>query len=81
MMLNGFADKGISLMKPYALTENQPPMVKEDHPAHLQHEDSPGEEEQPDPEASYPRDFDKRGLLISGLISIIVVGLLILGFV
>lgn len=68
-------------MKPHALTEDRPMMIKEDHPAHLQHDGAIGEDEQPDPEPSYPRDFDKRGLLVSAVISIAVVALLIFGIV
>lgn len=67
-------------MKPFALTENRSLMSDGEQPPRSQNDAEAGEEESPDPEAIYPRDLDKRGLLVSLGVSVIVVALLIFGF-
>jgi len=65
-------------MKPCAFTENRPLMINEDQPDRSQHVDTEQEE---DPEAGYPRELNKCGLLVSLGISLGVVALLVIGIV
>ncbi|MFP3873312.1 MAG: hypothetical protein ACLFQT_05300 [Thiohalophilus sp.] len=65
-------------MKPYVFAESRPWMINEDHPASSSDADA-GEEE--DPEVSYPRELNKRGLLVSLGVSLGVVALLVIAIV
>ena len=62
-------------MKPYALTENRPLRINESYS-----EQSPNDAEQEEhQEIPYPRELSKPGLLVSLGITMVVVGLLIVG--
>lgn len=66
-------------MKPYTFTDNRPLMINEDHADQSQ---QPADTEQDDAfETNYPRDLNKRGLLLSLGISVAVIGFLIVTLV
>lgn len=66
-------------MKPYTFTDNRPLMLNEEQADHAQQPADTGRDEAI--EANYPRELNKRGLLVSLGISVAVVALLIVGFV
>lgn len=70
--------EGCCIMKPCALTENRPPMIDEDRSDRVPHTDP---EQDETPEARYPRELNKRGLLVSLVVSAAVVGLLVISLV
>lgn len=71
--------EGCCSMKPYAFTESRPCMINEDHPDPSP--DADVEQQEEDPEVSYPRELNKRGLLVSLGVSLGVVALLVIAIV
>ena len=70
--------EGFCSMKPYAFAESRPWMINEDHPDPSPDADT---EQDEDPQISYPRELNKRGLLVSLGVSLGVVALLVIAIV